>query len=180
MTDLKTWPVLETKTDIENRIFSIKTKTCRSPRTGRALDFYIMEVGPWVNIIPLTPDRRVVMVRQFRHGTREVTLEIPGGLVDAGQTPVDAAVRELREETGFTCDQATLLGKVRPNPAFMNNWCYSYLATDVALTQNRQMDPGEDLETVLVDLDQIPEMIRDGRIDHSLVISAFYHFYNTK
>lgn len=175
---IRDWPLLNTKIEIRNRIFTVKTQTCRSPRTGESHDFYTLEVGQWANIIPITPDRQVVLVEQFRHGTREVTLEIPGGLVDAGQTPLEAAVRELREETGYVSDQVTLLGRIRPNPAFLNNWCYSYLALDAVRAGEKHFDPGEDLETVLVDLDRIPEMIRTGRIDHSLVLSAFFHFFN--
>ena len=170
------WPLTRSKTEISNRIFTLKTDTCLSPRTGREHDFYILEAGPWVNVIPLTPNGQVVLVSQFRHGIRQTTLEIPGGLVEDGQTPSEAATRELLEETGYSSSKWTLLGRNRPNPAILNNWCYSYLAEDVSLVADRNLDDTEDLEVILVDLADIPDIVARGEIDHSLVLSAFYYY----
>ncbi|MFH1136173.1 MAG: NUDIX hydrolase [Pseudomonadota bacterium] len=178
---IKPWKVIKTKVEAQNRLFSLKTKLSQSPRTGREFPFYILEAGAWVNIIPLTVENRVLLVRQYRHGTEEITLEIPGGLVEDGQTPEEAAARELLEETGFKSRNGLiLLGRVRPNPAFMNNWCYSYLARDVFRVNDGDPDEAEDLELVSVELSEIPGLIKSGAIDHSLVLSAFFHYYNSE
>lgn len=171
---IRPWTPVKSRIEIQNRIFSIKTETSRSPRTGKDHDFFIISAGPWVNVIPLTESGQVILVRQYRHGTREITLEIPGGLVEDGQTPAEAARRELIEETGYDCSELIPLGRVRPNPAILDNWCYSFLAKGLIKTGELHLDETEDLETTTIDLSRINEHIAAGDIDHSLVISAFY------
>jgi 8-oxo-dGTP pyrophosphatase MutT (NUDIX family) len=104
-------------------------------------------------------------------------LEIPGGLVDPGDDPVAAALRELREETGYTADLAGPLGYVHPNPAIQNNRCYTYLAHHCLPAGDPQQDEKEDISVVLIPLSDIPRMIRDGVITHALVIAAFYRYF---
>jgi 8-oxo-dGTP pyrophosphatase MutT (NUDIX family) len=117
------------------------------------------------------------MVRQYRHGSGEVTLEIPGGLIDAGDTPEKAAVRELLEETGFQAREVLEIGVVNPNPALFNNRCYTFLAKDVKKIREPMPDQTEDIEVVLVPLSDISEWIRTGKIDHAIVITAFTHYF---
>lgn len=117
------------------------------------------------------------MIAQYRHGIQGVTLEIPGGLVEQGDTPEGAARRELREETGYSADEIIALGCVHPNPAIQNNACYTYLARDVVLAGSQEQDDKEDIEVVLQPLSKIPRLISEGAITHSLVIAAFYRFY---
>jgi 8-oxo-dGTP pyrophosphatase MutT (NUDIX family) len=136
----------------------------------------VIETQDWVNIIPLTSDRRVVMVRQYRHGSGGVTLEIPGGLVDPGDTPKSAAARELLEETGYQAEEVVKIGVSNPNPAVFNNRCYTFVARNVMKVRDPMPDQTEDIETVLIPLTDIPELIRKGKIDHSIVISAFYWY----
>ncbi|MDT3697799.1 MAG: NUDIX hydrolase [Thermincola sp.] len=176
---IKPWPLIKSEPGSSYRVFSVRTDTARSPRTDRDHDFYIIEAGEWVNIIPLTPDGELVLVRQYRHGIRATTLELPGGLVDPGDTPEAAAVRELMEETGYSPQEVQLLGSYHPHPAIMNNLCYTYLARNVRLEQAQNLDQGEDIEVVLVPLKDIPELIKSGQITHSLVITAFYFLNST-
>ncbi len=171
------WKVVSSHQDRSYRVFSLRTDRAISPRTGKEHSFFILESTSWVNIIPLTSDGRVVMVRQYRHGTGEVTLEIPGGLVEDGDTPETAAMRELVEETGYTVDKVAGLGYVQPNPAIQNNRCYSFVARDVRLTREQSQDEKEDIEVVLKPLSDIPKAIRKGEITHALVLAAFYRFY---
>ena len=128
---VKKWHVLNSRIDKDYRVFRVRAEQALSPRTQASNEFYALECGNWVNIVPLTPDRDVVMIRQYRHGSREVTLEIPGGAVDETD-PAEAAKRELAEETGYESASITLLGAVNPNPAIFNNLCYTYFAEDVA------------------------------------------------
>lgn len=170
------WKITKSEVTAQTSIFTLKTLNAHSPGNQRSHKFYVLEAGDWVNVIPITADGRVIMVRQYRHGTGEVTLEIPGGLIDPGQTPIQSAKRELLEETGFSGGDWELLGRTRPNPAFLNNWCYCYLARDVVRTAEQDLDEAEELEVVTADLKDVPGLIARGEIDHSLVLSAFFYF----
>ncbi len=174
---IKPWPCIRTRSVQSFRVFSIRTDTAVSPRTGVEHDFYVIESQDWVNIIPLTADHRVVMIRQYRHGSRKVTLEIPGGLVDSGDTPEEAAVRELLEETGYQAEEVAKIGVSNPNPAIFNNRCYTFVARNVIKGRDPMPDQTEDIEVVLIPLIDIPDLIREGKIDHAIVISAFYWFF---
>jgi len=148
-----------------------------SPRTNQAHDFYILESSDWVNVIPMTADERVVLIRQYRHGIQEITLEIPGGIVENRDTPEQAARRELMEETGYRESDMVSLGVVHPNPAFLNNRCHTFLARDVVRMGDQLQDEKEDIEVLLKPIDDIPGLIREGLITHSLVLAAFYRYY---
>ncbi|MDO8956319.1 MAG: NUDIX hydrolase, partial [Deltaproteobacteria bacterium] len=176
----RSWKLLHAKIIQSCRIFSIKSERYRSPRSGKEHDFYLIDSVDWVNIIPLTSDEKVILVKQFRFGTKDFSLEIPGGMLDDGEPPAQAARRELLEETGYAGDEPILLGMVHPNPAIHTNRCYSYLIRNVTFSNPPQQDSTEDIEVQIVPLAEIPRLIRDGRITHALVIAAFYwYFINT-
>jgi len=171
---LKPWRRLGRERIYRCRIFDLDRVRFR-PGDGRGdRDYFVVESSDWINVIPLTDDRRVVMVRQFRCGIDDFTLEIPGGMCDPGESPQDAAARELREETGYACRRLMPLGWVHPNPAIHANRCHTYLAEGAFVDGEPRPDPYEDLEVEIVPLDEVPTLIRDGTITHSLVISAFH------
>jgi len=123
----------------------------------------------WVNITPITPQGEIVLVRQYRRGTDNITLEIPAGSLDPDERdPRSAALRELREETGYVPGEIKLIGKVAVNPAIMSNYCYIYLATNCTLQAELAPDPTEEIAVELVPLKQIRRMIESGEIVHSL------------
>jgi 8-oxo-dGTP pyrophosphatase MutT (NUDIX family) len=129
----------------------------------------------WVNVVAVTVDGKAVLVRQFRHGTEETTLEIPGGAVDSSdRSPLAAAKRELREETGYVARRWTRLGVVDPNPAFQTNACTTFLAEGAHLAGDPDPDEGEELEVVLVPVRRLKSLARQGVVRHALVIVAFY------
>ena len=173
----KPWKLISSQKHESYKIFSLRIDRAQSPRTHKEHNFYILESSDWVNVIPLTHQNEVVLIRQYRHGIKKVTLEIPGGIVEIGDSPEEAARRELREETGYEGSQMTLLGSVYANPAFLNNTCYTYLARGLSLTGRQEQDAKEDIEVLLRPLDVIPRLIREGEITHSLVLVAFYRFF---
>jgi 8-oxo-dGTP pyrophosphatase MutT (NUDIX family) len=159
------------------RIFKLRSDVKVSPRTGREHDFYVLDSVNWVNVIAVTPDQKLVMVEQFRHGSNTVELEIPGGMMDAGETdPVATAARELREETGYAGENARQLGKIWSNPAILSNTTFTVLIENCRLQHEVDWDHGEDLVTRLVPVAEIPKLVADEKIGHSLVVVALYHF----
>ena len=157
------------------RVFRVRRDVSVSPHRGTEHDFFVLESGDWINIIPLTARDEVVMIEQYRHGSEEVTLEIPGGMVDAGESPQAAAAREMLEETGYAATgEVVFLGKVRPNPALHNNWIHTFLARDVSLRQKPVIESTEHTVVRLVPLADIPRLIRDGSINHALVVVGFH------
>jgi ADP-ribose pyrophosphatase len=173
----KPWPLISSRLDRSFRIFNLRMDRALSPRTGEEHDFIVLASSPWVNVIALTDREEVVLIHQYRHGIREVTLEIPGGLVDAGDDPRAAAKRELSEETGYRGDEWIDLGYVHPNPAIQDNRCHTFLALGVKPAGTQSLDDKEDIALVLKPLAEIPRLIREGAITHSLVVCAFWRFF---
>ncbi len=169
------WDKVESRARGEYKVFSVREDQRRSPTTGREHTFYVIETSDWVNVIPVTPEGRLVFIRQYRHGTEDVTLEVPGGMVDAEDaSPAVAARRELLEETGYDTDRLVYLGAVAPNPAIQNNRCHTYLALDARLVAAQRLDGAEEIEVTLVDPGDVSGLIVDGTITHALVVCAFY------
>ncbi len=174
---IRPWKKVSSKPVGDFRIFKIRSDTCVNPRTGKEHDFFVLDTVGWVNVIALTPARELVMIRQYRHGSETVELEIPGGMMDPHETdPVATAVRELREETGYEGEHPRLLGKIHSNPAILNNTTYTVLIENCRLKHGVDFDSGEDLETLLVPMAEIPKLVADEKIGHSLVVVALYHF----
>lgn len=170
------WEFVERREVSDHRIFRLMHDQYRLAPETTPRDYVVLDAPDWVNIIAVTQDEHVVFVRQFRHGVREVTLEVPGGMVDPGEEPEDAALRELREESGYSGDQAIPLGCIYPNPAIQNNRCFSYLVPDAKLAGAQQPDPYERIEVVTHPLAEVPGLIAGGEISHTLVVTAFSYF----
>jgi ADP-ribose pyrophosphatase len=171
---VKPWTVGPSIDVARNRIFALKERPNTSP-AGKTGTFVYLDSADWCNVIALTPSRQVVMIEQFRHGIERVTLEAPGGIIDGGESPAAACARELSEETGYTGAGCRIIGKVSANPAIQNNWVHTGLVTDATLSGATHQDEHEDIAVRLVDLGDIPGLIRRGVIHHSYVVAAFHH-----
>ncbi len=172
----KSWTLIESRLLNDYQIFTLHADRYRLEPEGRTREFYKLDPPDWINVIALTDDRQVVLVRQFRHGVREVTLEIPGGMLDPGETIAEAALRELEEETGFAGPQAREIGCVWPNPAIQSNRCYTFLVEGAQRVTEPRPDPYERIEVLTRPLADMPRLMRSGEIRHALVIVAFAHF----
>ena len=172
---IKHWPTIESKQLGDYRVFKIRQDRRRSPRTGVEHDFYVLEMPEWINVIPVTPEGRVVVIRQFRHGTEQVSLEIPGGMADASDgTLAEVAHRELLEETGYEAADVIPIGHVTANPAIQNNRCHTFLALGARKVAELDQEAAEDIAVEEIDIGAIRELIAAGELDHSLVIAGFY------
>ena len=174
---IRPWRKISSRPVGDFRIFSLREDLKQSPRTGRDHAFYVMDSADWVNVVAVTPDQRMVLVEQYRHGTDTVELEIPGGVMDAGDaTPEAAGCRELREETGYEGEGVRIIGRVFPNPAIMSNTCFTVLVENCHQAGPVQFDGGEDLITRLVPAAEMAGLVAAGKIRHALIIAALYHF----
>lgn len=167
------WKRLRRGPETDLKILKIREDRFEHPRDRSEHPRIIVDCVDWVNIIPVTRDDRVVLVRQYRAGIDDVTLELPGGMVDRGEDPQLAATRELEEETGYRPAKVVPLGWCHPNPAIQTNKCFSYLALDCEPVGATHMDSGEDIAVELVGRLEIPRLILENRITHALVLNAF-------
>lgn len=173
---MRPWRRIDSRRLHRSRIFDLDEVRFCPPEArddGEARAFWVIDVPDWINVIALAADRQVLMVRQYRFGIEDFTLEIPGGMCDPGESPLAAARRELLEETGYEAERWSSLGWVHPNPPIQNNRCHTFLAHDARRAADPCPDPDERLEQRRVPLDDVPRLIAEGRITHALVLAAF-------
>lgn len=170
------WEKLGESTQAKTRVLELRSVRYRHPVRGTERDFVVVQAPDWVNVLALTPDRRLVLVRQFRFGVDAFSLEIPGGMMEPGEDPVAAGLRELREETGFTGQRARLLGSVQPNPAIQSNRCHFVFVEEAVRTAELEWDADEEIEVTTLPADEALALARRGAITHGLVLDALFMF----
>ncbi len=166
------WQRTGSRSGEDCRIFRVRWDHYRFLPQGDQGEFVVLEAPDWVNVVAVTPQQEVVLVRQFRHGVEQSTLEVPGGMIDPGESPLQAGVRELEEETGYVGQGAEVLGYVWPNPAFLNNRCYTVLVHQAQPRGTLRPDRFEHLEVELVPAQQIPQLLAQGAIRNAMVVAA--------
>ena len=170
------WEKRATTVVAKTRVLNLLGVRYRHPVRGTEKDFVVVAPSDWCNVLALTHDGRLVLVRQFRFGVDEFSLEIPGGVMEAGENPVEAGLRELREETGFTGTRVRLLGSVHPNPAIQSNRCHFVLVEEAVQSAAFEWDPDEEIAVSTVPVDEVLTHARSGGITHALVLNALFLF----
>ena len=163
----------------ENWLFRLRKERFESRHTGKVHDYYVLDLADAVHVVALTPDGEVLLVRQFRAGSGRDSLEIPGGLVDPGEDPCAAGARELLEETGYAGDPAVLLGTLWSNPSLLTSRISTIVIRNARLVAEPDPDQHEELTIDRVPAEEIPRMIREGRIDHALVVAGLLWWLGT-
>jgi len=158
------------------RILDLNSVPFHHPRRDTRRDFVIVDAPDWVNVLAHTEDDRLVLVNQFRYGIDAFSWEIPGGVIEKGEDPVAAGVRELLEETGYAGQNARLLASVHPNPAFMSNRCHLVLVENCRLVAPPAWDPDEEMEIAALPVADVYARARAGGVTHSLVLDALFFF----
>jgi ADP-ribose pyrophosphatase len=156
------------------RVFSVHESTSVSPRTDEEHQFYVIDSVDWVNVVPVTSANEVVCIRQFRHGSEKITLEIPGGMVDPGEDPMVAAARECQEETGFSSAELMSLGVLNPNPAIFPNQLHTFVAPNAQPVADVSNTSTEHTEVQLIPMEQLSDLLVSGEIDHALVAATLW------
>lgn len=173
MRDLK-WKMLSSKYIFQDRWFQARADSCEFP-DGRIIDpYYIVELPDWCNTIVVTKDERILLVRQYRYPVDQITFELPGGIIEKNEKPLEAAKREMEEETGYTSDDIEFLLKLAPNPAINNNTAYFFLARNAVPTDAKNLDLFEDLDTVSFSKEEIWQLLRENKMQHGVQIGPLY------
>jgi len=168
------WTRKDIKQIADCRIFTVHESISVSPETEEEHKFYVMETADWVNVVPVTASNELVCIRQYRHGSEEITLEIPGGIVDPGEEPIESAARECLEETGYETNDLISLGVLNPNPAIFGNRLHTFLARDVVQVSEISNTSTEQTELNLIPMSEVPDLLMSGEIDHALVAATLW------
>lgn len=176
MPDPERWIRGESRTLASTRILELRGVRYRHEGRQKSQEFVVIDAPDWVNVVAVTAERAIVLVRQFRFGVDDLSLEVPGGILEAGESPVEAALRELREETGYVAAQGRVMGWVHPNPAIQSNRCHFVLAEGAVRTVQTAWDQDEEMDIRCAPAEEVLRWARSGRITHSLVLCALFHY----
>jgi 8-oxo-dGTP pyrophosphatase MutT (NUDIX family) len=169
------WKVLESTYLFNQPWLTVRKDTCETPGGKTIPSFYVMEYPEWANAFCLTKDGRVVMVKQYRHGLGVESIELPGGVVDEGESIEEGVKRELLEETGYRFETVAFLGKISANPSTTNNMMHMFLATGGEKVAEQNLDEEEEVEVVHMTIEEVKQLIREQRIVQSLHVNCIFY-----
>jgi ADP-ribose pyrophosphatase len=178
--DDKSWEIIKSEPGPNLVLFQTRYDWVKNPRNEKTFKAVILEAHDWVNVVAVTPEKKIVVVKQFRFGVSKTTVEIPAGIIEKGETPERAAMRELEEETGYTSTNWQYLGWFEANVAFLNNVCHSLLALDVVKTHPIRLDEGEEISTDELAFDELNKTIEKGEMRNSLSVLALSRVFDMR
>lgn len=162
------WKVLESEYLYNQPWLTVRKERCELPN-GKIMEaYYTLEYPSWVSAFALTKEGKVVMVKQYRHGLGVLSTELPGGVVDAGETVEAAIARELKEETGYAFDSYEFIGKLCANPATTNNYMHMFIAKGGEKVSEQSLDETEDVEVVFYTIEEVKQLLRENKIVQAL------------
>ena len=171
------WEVLESEYLVRRAPWLTARKdVCRLPDGRINNEYYVLEYPNWVNIIAVTEDGDIILERQYRHGLGNTCYELPCGVIEAGETPLDAAKRELLEETGYAGGEWSHIMTLAPNPATSNNLAYSFLAIGVKKGAGQSLDATEDIDVYLKSPEYVRSLIENNQILQALMVAPLQKY----
>jgi 8-oxo-dGTP pyrophosphatase MutT (NUDIX family) len=172
----RAWEVLHQEHEGDFEIFSARAMRVRSPRDGETHTVHVADAADGVVVVALTPGGELVMVEQWRHPVQKVTLELPARIIEPDETPEQAAVRELREETGYAGGQPERIGCLVLNPSWQTTRLYTVVVRGARREGDKELDDGEDTRVCCVTVDEARRRVLDGEIDAAPVVGALALF----
>lgn len=173
MRDLR-WKKLASEKVYSDRWFQARADKCEFP-DGRIIEpYYVVELPNWANIFVVTSDEKIVLVRQYRYPVDQVTYELPGGVIDRGEDPKAAAIREMKEETGYHSDEVEFVCQLSPNPAINNNTAYFFLAKNAISGEKKSFDAFEDIDICLFTKEEFLQLLRENKMQHGVQLGPVY------
>lgn len=168
------WQILSEETIVKDPWIDLRASRCLLPNGKIISPFYVNHLPGFSVVVAVTADHRVILVRQYRHGTGKVLLELPAGGLESGEDPAVTAVRELEEETGYRAGNLEFLCKIAPNSSNCTAYAYCYLARDVVRTGRQHLDETETLEVVEMDAEEVKDLLRRGGFEQAVHVAALY------
>ena len=169
------WKVIESQRIFEQPWLTVRKDVCDLPNGNQHASYYILEYPNWVSAFALTEDNKVLMVKQYRHGLEVISTELPGGVIDKGESETTAIARELKEETGYVFDSFELLGKISPNPATSNNYMHMFLARGGKKVAEQSLDETEDVEVLTYTIEEVKQLLKEHKIVQSLHVTCIFY-----
>ena len=172
------WTVVSTEYLIRRPWLTARRDVVRLPDGRVNPEYYILEYPDWVNVIAITKDGRMVMERQYRHGLGKTCFELPCGVIEDGETPLEAARRELLEETGYAGGQWSSWMVLSPNPSTSTNLTHSFLAVGVEKVAEQKLDATEDIAVSLQSPEYVRELLENNQILQALMAAPLWKYFN--
>lgn len=173
----KKWKVTKSEYVIDRPWLRARRDSVLLPTGVEYPEYYVLEYPDWVNVIALTPEGQFVMVEQYRHGLGKVQTELCAGVIEAGETPLEAAKRELAEETGFTGGNWELITTISGNPSTTNNLTHCFLARGVELTQPQNLDSTEDIAVKILSPAEVVALLMSDELKQSLMTTPLWKYF---
>ncbi|MGB0272431.1 MAG: NUDIX hydrolase [Opitutales bacterium] len=171
------WDLLDDRLLTPCRVWELRARRYRHPKNGKEGEFYYLNSRDWVIVVARTIKGELVMVRQFRWGLDGLSWELAGGIVDDGEDPLVAGLRELKEETGYEAERGRIIGHCSPNPAILNNRCHIVLADNCRLlADGTAWDEHEEMEVRVVPEAEVLQWAKNCEIDHALALVGLLYY----